>query len=141
MQEGPVRPAVDDVERRLEHAEQRQRRPEERGTADDPERRRVVLHSVDEADDLVDRGSGKGLLDLLHDEGRFVGSAGETEERERQKSQRDERQQREIRDHRRQVSPPVGEELARQVPPAHSHLCGVSLCFGPSWTSSRRSPT
>ena len=43
MQPAAVRPAVDDVERALEHAEERQRRPEQERTADDAECRRVRL--------------------------------------------------------------------------------------------------
>ena len=39
MQEAAVRPAVDDVERALEHAEERERRPEQERAADDAERR------------------------------------------------------------------------------------------------------
>ena len=42
VQERPVRPAVDDVERRLEHAEERERRPEQERAADDAERGRVL---------------------------------------------------------------------------------------------------
>ena len=39
---GAVRASVDDVERRLEHAEERERRPEQEPAADEPERRRVA---------------------------------------------------------------------------------------------------
>src|ERR1041385_6089543 len=120
MEEGSIRPAVDDVERRLEHAEERQRRPEEGGTTDDSQRRRVVLNSMDEADDLIDRRSGKGLLDLPDEKGGFVRATGQPKQRERQEGERDEGQQGEVGDHRREVSSAVFEELPRQAPPAHS---------------------
>ena len=42
-QEAAVRPAVDDVERALEHAEERERRPEQERAAEEAERRRVLL--------------------------------------------------------------------------------------------------
>ena len=49
MQEAAVRPAVDDVERALEHAEERERRPEQERAADEAERGRVRLDRPDRA--------------------------------------------------------------------------------------------
>ena len=68
VQEAAVRQAVDDVERRLERAEERQRRPEQADAADDPERRGVVLDAADERDDAVERRAGERALQLADEE-------------------------------------------------------------------------
>ena len=121
VQEAPVRQPVDDVERRLEGAEERQRRPEQEDAADDPERRSVVLHAADELDDAVVRGSREVVGQLLDEEGRRLGAVCEAEEREREEDEGHERQEREVRDHRREVGAAVGEELVHELAATDRH--------------------
>ena len=90
MQERAVRPPVDDVERGLQDAEERQRRPQQCRAADDPERRGVVLHGMHEPDDLVDRRAWERALDFLDQEARLVRAPREPQERQREKGQRHE---------------------------------------------------
>jgi hypothetical protein len=80
MEERAVRACVDDVERRLEHAEKGERGPEQGKPADDAERGSVVLDGVDEVDDLVDRCPWEGLLDLSDEEGGLVRPPGQPQE-------------------------------------------------------------
>ena len=72
-QEGAVRPAVDDVERALEHAEERQRRPEQERAADDPERGRVRADRAHGVQDRVERRARERPLQLAHEERALVG--------------------------------------------------------------------
>jgi hypothetical protein len=133
-QERTVRTAVDDVERALEHGEERQRRPREEGAAEDAERGRVLAHATDRVQERVERRARKGAVQLAHEERAFVRLADRTEERERQKEQRDERQKREVRDHRGEMRAAVGEELA------DDRAYGRSVCSA-AWMRPRRSPT
>src|SRR5204862_295851 len=64
VQEGAVGPPVHDVERRLERAEERERRPEQPDAADDPERGRVVLHLVHERQNARERAAGERAAEL-----------------------------------------------------------------------------
>ena len=121
MQEAPVREPVDDVERRLERAEERQRGPEEADAANDPERSRVVLDAVDQRDDALDRRARESVLELLDEEVGRLGAVREAEERERQEDEGHEREEREVRDHRREVGTPVFEELVYELAPADAH--------------------
>ena len=116
VQEGAVRLPVHDVERRLEHAEQRERSPAEEEGADHAERRGVVLHRAHDADDALDGARRERLVQLGHEVARLVGAAGEAEEREREEDQWDEREKREIGDHRGEVRPSVCEKLAEDLP-------------------------
>ena len=134
VQEAAVRPAVDDVEGALEHAEERQRRPEQEGAADDPERRGVRLDGAHGAEDRVERRVRERLRQLADEERALVGLVHEAEEREREEEQRHEREQREVGDHRGQVGAAVGEVLTENQP--HS----AAVC-SPPWTRLRRSPT
>src|SRR5581483_10840958 len=111
----------DDVERALEHAEERQRRPEQEPAPDEAERGRVVLDRADRAQDRRDRGARERLLQLADEERVGVGLVDEPEQREREEEQRDERQEREVGDHRRQVRAAVGEELAEDAPHARQY--------------------
>src|SRR5207245_10595133 len=86
-----------------------------------PERCRVVVHGVHELCDLVDRRAGERALDLLHEEARFVGTAGEPEQRQREERQRNEREQREVRDHRCEVRAAVGVELPPEITSSEAH--------------------
>ena len=120
-EEAAVRPAVDDVERRLEHAEQRQRGPDQHERADDPERGRVVLERLHDLDQRRHRALGERVAELGHEVARLVRAAREAEQRERQEEERHEREEREVGDHRREVRAAVGEELRDELPFAQSH--------------------
>jgi len=121
LQEGPVRLAVHDVQGRLERAEERHRRPEEEDAADDPQRRCVVLHPVDEREDALDGAAGECVSELLDEEVRRVGAVGEAEERQREEHEGHEGEQREVGDHRGEMRPAVGEELRREGSLADAH--------------------
>ena len=139
-QKAPVREAVNDVECRLQRAEERERRPEEPDASDDPERRGVVLHAPHELDDAVERCPRKGVLQFLDEEVRRLGAMGEAEEREREKDERHEREKREVRDHRCEVRATVGEELVRELASSNGH--GREVCTlipSESWMRGERS--
>ena len=114
-QKRSVRPPVDDIECRLEHAEEGERRPEQGDAADDPQRRCVPLHGLDRLHDCRDRGPRKDLLQLSHEVARLVGASRQPEQREREKGQRHEGKQREVGDHGREVGPAVPEELGQRA--------------------------
>src|SRR5215472_4345379 len=81
---------------------------------------------MDELDDLLERGSREGVLQLLDEEVRRVGLMGKAEEREREKDQRDEREEREVGDHRGEVGAAIGEELVDELTPTDPH--GSEVC-------------
>ena len=109
-QERAVRPPVEDVERGLERREERDGAPEERDGADDRERRRVLLHRVDDLHDRLDRPVGEDVLEVRDERARRVGLVEEAEDGEREEDQRHEGREREVGHHRGEVSPPLGEE-------------------------------
>ena len=71
--------------------------------------------SLTTLDDLRDRGRRQDGVQLAHEVGGLVGPSEEPEERQREEDERHEREQREVRDHRREVRPAVGEELAERL--------------------------
>ena len=111
-QERAVRPVVDDVERALEHAEERERPPEEERAADHAERGRVVLDLLHRA-----RIESSEVLGNVRWSSRTkndpLGLVGRPEQREREQEQRHEGEQREVRDHRREVRPRSAKNLRR----------------------------
>src|SRR4051794_23450436 len=116
MEEAAVWTAVDDVERALEDAEERERRPEQKRAADDSECRRVRLDRAHRAQQRVDRRVGERLRELAYEERVLVCLMNEPEQGEREEEQRHEREKREVGDHRGQVGATVGEELAQDSP-------------------------
>ena len=123
----PVRPPVDDVERALEHAEERERRPEQERAADDPERGRVLLDRRDDRARIESIDVRRERPLQLPDE-ELDSSAGlvhEPEQREREEEQRHEREQREVGDHRGQVRAAVGEELRERLRQRATHGCSM----------------
>ncbi len=120
-QEGAVRPLVDDVERGLEHAEERERRPDEKRRADEAELARVVLDRPDEPHDVLDRRLRERLLDLADEEARLGRLSRERQEGEREERERHEGKQGEVGDHRREMRAPVGEELLDEPSFSPSH--------------------
>ncbi len=111
----PVRSAVDDVERRFEDTEERERRPREEHAPNQAQGGGVVLDVVDHADDLRDRSRGQDVLQLPDEVRGLVCPAEKAEESEREKDERHEREQREVGDHRGQVRPAVREKLAKRL--------------------------
>src|SRR5262245_65732230 len=89
---------------------------------------------VDAADDARDRRAREDLLQLLDEVARLGLATREAEQAECEKGERNEGEQREVGDHRRQVRPPVGEELREGC--ANMHC--VSLWR--RWTPRKRSP-
>ena len=59
---------------------------------------------------------GNVFVELADEERVLVRLVDEAEQREREEEQRHEREEREVRDHRRQMRPPVGEELPTTAP-------------------------
>src|SRR4029453_3673601 len=102
---------VDDVERRLEHAEEAKRAPEERDAADDPDRRRLILNRTDDVDQAIDRARRKRAAELLDEVARLRLLACERGQRQREEEEGHEGEEGEVGDHRREVRSTVSEEL------------------------------
>ena len=134
VQERAVRPAVDDVERGLEHAEERERRSRARNAAPTIPSAAALSCTLRTSRTMSSIGVlGQGLLDLAHEEARLVRLPREREQREREEDQGHEREEREVRDHRGEVRAAVGEELLDEPPFAPAHRRGV-WCSAP-WTA------
>ena len=130
VEERAVRAAVDDVERRLEHAEQRERRPEQERGADQAEGGRVRPDLVDPADDAGHRALGNTSAaprrsSSTRPPGRTSPSRAEGEE-----DQRDEREQREVGDHRRQVRARGRRRTSRTSRASDAHRASYTFAAG-----------